>query len=82
MRFSVTFNLAAIAAGVTMVAGTLLCLLAAAASHDFVTWCSKLGLTLLVWGAVAFIEFRLEHWGRRLQDRELDAYEAGRLRGL
>lgn len=82
MRIHVTFNLAAIAAGVTMIAGTILVLVAADLSHDLGVWCAWVGFIFTAWGSVAFIEFRLEHWGRRLQQREIDAYEAGRLRGL
>lgn len=77
---NVTFNLPALLGAILTGVGTTLVGLhiAGVLPHE----CGLLGLVLLLWGGLAWLEYRLERHSELLAEREVAAYEAGRLRGV
>lgn len=77
---TVTFNLPALLGTILTIVGTTLVGLqvVGALPHEF----GLLGLVLVVWGGLAWVEYRLERHSEQLAEREMAAYEAGRLRGV
>lgn len=85
----ITLNVPAVAALVAAVAGSVLVVLTVVLSHRTMEGLGWVGYLLVLIGAFAFFEYRIEQVMRELKrmqsdavTRELAAYEAGRLRGL
>jgi hypothetical protein len=57
-------------------------LVALADLHLGPLWLAHLGFALALWGVALYLERRMRRHAAALARRELDAYEAGRLRGL